>query len=651
MKLFITNRITQWPKRFSKVCAAVLLSFCLKTSASPTPKSPVFNNSDVYWFDLQAEIVDYDLKNSNDLRRYYDTVFLVSSLQGLVNRDSPRLYVNFLPETDAFWFEKMRAPNQWLSQSKLHTISGIDALLEEFSNVFQGYAIYDETVPATSNAAATIAGIKNLLVLRYDPSPSSLYTKLTGVEPDSSKDTIVRLIQRDGSPLFTGKGTIPGTDLPSTGSAKNDVYRAIIELYLKTGEISTDHLGYYLDAYWLNISNRAEPQNHTLTNLDFIIAKRGMVFDLHFEEDEVPMDDPNQKLGTDFKTVTQILRGHNEQSDGRSMMGLHGYTPWVFKYTNHPGAGGKKHPVAVEHRTVRVASAYNFYVDADAPGFSAMTNASFFMHFKLPKTIPQTAAKPTERNLIEQGALNSDGSLKPVIYYAHYAGDYDSAGWLYNKMPEIWSDPARGNLPITWPINPNLAERFAFGLWWIRNTATENDVFVAGDSGAGYINPYQLSEPREFSNLPSGVARWEDWNRKWFRQFDLDTVGFVIDGTTPFMKDDALKAYLRFAPAGLGTQAVPPKPVVGDTPLLRVQTYFIPGVVPNFMKDAISKVLAQFKRSQEYPRFLTFRSVLWKPSDFVELEKQIDAQSKQPRILVDQRTLLWLSRRFHQGAR
>jgi len=623
----------------------------LQTSASPTPTSSIFNTGDIYWFDLKAEIAGYDLKNPSDLRRYYDTVFLVSSLQGLVNRDSPRLYINFLPETDTFWFEKMRAPNQWLSQSTLHTISGLDALLDQFSDAFQGYVVYDESVPATSNAAATIAGIKNLLVLRYDTSASSHYTKLTKADSPLRKDTIVRLIHQDGAALFTGSGTIPGTQLASTGSAKNDVYRAIIELYFKTGRISSDHLGYYLDAYWLKSSNQAAPQNHTLTNLDYIIAKKGMIFDLHFEEDEIPIDDPNQILGTDFKTVTKILDNYNKQSNGRSMMGLHGYTPWAYKYTNHPGAGGKKHPVAVENRTVRVASAYNFYVDPDALGFSAMANASFFMHFKLPEIIQQKAAKPTERSLIEQGILASDGSLKPVIYYAHYAGDYDSAAWLFQKMPEIWSDPARGTLPITWPINPNLAERFAFGLWWIRSTATENDVFVAGDSGAGYINPYQLSEPREFSNLPSGVPRWEDWNRKWFRQFDLDTVGFVIDGTTPFMQDDALEAYLRFAPAGLGTQAVPNKPVVGDTALLRIQNYFIPGVAHNFMEDAISQVLAEFRRSSEYPRFLTFRSVLWKPSDFVELEKQIDAQSNQPRILVDQRTLLWLSHRFHQGIR
>ena len=43
---------------------------------------------------------------------------------------------------------------------------------------------------------------------------------------------------------------IPGTDIPSTGSAKNDAYRWAAARYLDTGRCSREYLAYYLDSYW-----------------------------------------------------------------------------------------------------------------------------------------------------------------------------------------------------------------------------------------------------------------------------------------------------------------------------------------------------------------------------------------------------------------
>jgi hypothetical protein len=229
-----------------------------------------------------------------------------------------------------------------------------------------------------------------------------------------------------------------------------------------------------------------------------------------------------------------------------------------------------------------------------------------------------------------------------VVGYAHYAGDYDATAWVYRKMSKIWTDPVRSELPLTWPINPNLAQRFPFGMLWVWETATENDVFVAGDSGAGYVNPHQLSEAREFSNLPSGVPLWERWNTQWYRQWDLDTTGFIIDGHVPFMKADALAAYARFSPAGLGTQLTPPQPIFEGMAMLRIQTYFPPADAPGFMDVSVDQMTKDFEGVKTFPAFLTFRSVLWNLSEFEELEARVDEAVEVPRMLVDQRTLLWL---------
>ena len=62
--------------------------------------------------------------------------------------------------------------------------------------------------PATSNLASTLAGIEDLLCLRYDTSAGSLYTELV------TNGTLVvkrSFVNADGSSMFTGTGTIPDT--------------------------------------------------------------------------------------------------------------------------------------------------------------------------------------------------------------------------------------------------------------------------------------------------------------------------------------------------------------------------------------------------------------------------------------------------------
>ena len=67
--------------------------------------------------------------------------------------------------------------------------------------------VYDEKVPATSAIASTIAGVENLLPIRYDLAPGSLYLRLMqGLKIPIRH----RLINPDGTSLFTGRGTIPG---------------------------------------------------------------------------------------------------------------------------------------------------------------------------------------------------------------------------------------------------------------------------------------------------------------------------------------------------------------------------------------------------------------------------------------------------------
>jgi len=640
-----TGKMTMRSKHIFRL--GVFLALGFQVNAAPET---------VVRYDLSPLREGVELDDSISIRQFYDEIFLVSAIQGLANRKEPRLAVRYDVKLDDFWWDRLTEPGGWLANSKVTVQALPETLLADFRDVYQGLVVYDESVPATSHVAAAVAGADDLLPIRYDASPASWYQRLT-TGPDALS-VKVRLIQEDGTALFTGKGKIPGTEFPSTGSAKNDAYRWLIEKYLKPGKLNPEVLAYLVDAFWLKAwqayphqsvddpehrNPLGDPDQHTLLNLDFIIANRGMAFDLHVYDDEIPIDDPGQKMGTDFETYQLILKTCNDLTGGNKILMQYGFTPWVFKYTHFKSdiwnAGGTREPVHAEWHNIQIASSYNCAIDADA--LANLPNGSFTQHFPVAAHTAQKRPRPTKELLIKEGLLNTDGTLLDVIYYSYYGGDFDGSSWIYKYMPAIWSDPARGTLPISWAINPNLARRVGHSLAWIRATATNNDDFIAGDNGAGYLFPYQLTEPREFSGLPSGVGIWEEHNLRLMKQWDLDVVGFVIDGLTPMMKPEALDAYARFSPGGMGSQHRYP-PLHNGMPTLQIAANLPLTAFGDTIPEAAQMTKDILEKTKD--RFVPLRTIIWKPKDFVACEKELDRIGTPPRQLVDMSTLFWLSR-------
>src|SRR5699024_4994793 len=118
-----------------------------------------------------------------------------------------------------------------------------------YAPYIEGVVVYDGNIASTSNVASSVAGIENLVAIRYDETPGSLYDRLVLHGP---KLPVKRwLLNPDGTSMFTGKkGTkIPGTERYSTGSLKNDPYVWFIEKYMKTGKCNTEFAAYYIDQY------------------------------------------------------------------------------------------------------------------------------------------------------------------------------------------------------------------------------------------------------------------------------------------------------------------------------------------------------------------------------------------------------------------
>ncbi len=600
---------------------------------------------------------DQALTQGPGLERAYDEAALLSALQGIVNRTAPRLYLLGMPSSvwglpgpsvadmDAFWWERMAALGWEVARQTAHVAASLSELLEIFGHRTHGLVVWDPKVPATANVAATLAGVLDLLPVAYRPAPAgptqewqliggggpSLYAELIA----KGWKAAVQLVHPDGSSLFTGQGTVPGTELSSSGSAKNDAYLWAKAHYLDRGLCSADSMGYFVDAYWLqNPGPGGNFWGNLLANHDYFVARRAFFFDLDPWSDEAPVDDPHAQPGTDAATLTAILASANRLTRGKHMVNIGGFPPWQFKYSNSPSAGSQHDPVATEWRYAEIVSAYNAFMEAD----TYMANGSFTQHFPLKQHYPQPGP-PDAAALRTRGLIQADGSVTPGRYFAFYVGDWDSPSWLWHLMPTFWNDPDRGSVPLSWAFDPNLSLRGGPAMVWTRETATANDSFVAGDSGAGYLNPGGLQTPRS-SGLPSGVALWAAHCARFYQQWDIRVTGFIIEGNAPSMGPSGMKAYSSFSPGGIVGQKLPAEEVVDGMPVMAMATD-----LPRDATQAADTVRHNmFLPLTDLAQFKVARAVWLPPSWYRDVVQKIQATdaSEGPIHILDLPTLLAL---------
>jgi hypothetical protein len=347
----------------------------------------------------------------------------------------------------------------------------------------------------------------------------------------------------------------------------------------------------------------------TVPNLDYVVAQRGFFFDLSVWGDEAPVDEPRQPLGSDLAALRYILDAAAAAAGGRAITVAHGFTPWAYKYV---APWGKHGGVEAEWATCRLFSAFNVLDDGDACCIGGMANAALWRLFPLADRYVQ-AGPPSRAALQARGLLDAGGAVVGHrLYYMFYAGDYDSAAWLYSQLLERWEDPARGSVPIGWAVDPGLAARFPVIYPHLFSTLSPLDNIITGDSGAGYLNPTMLyGDARAgVSGLPDGWAPWAALNTALNRQFNVRFTGFVIAGDAPLPgpADDA--RFANFSALGVVNQGWPSLfPYLnGNMPVLTQWD------LPTNASDAARVVQHFTNASQAAPKFQQFRSILTSPT-------------------------------------
>lgn len=517
------------------------------TKKATLTKSTKQYNGEIIYYNLAPEI--------QNGKEDWDFGFFMLALQGLVNRDKPQVYFKTenhnltTPtakdyqgwisnmDTDLYWLTYLTTSGQYLSNAKIKQYSGegravAAELLTKFKSYFKGLVVWDPNVAATSNVAATIAGVDSLLPVRYDTSSNSIYTWLT--------KTIGLPVKVDLCNKFTGKSgsTIYATNLKSTGSAKNDAYLYAKVNYLDANKTSTRWMGHFADAYPQSLStNGVESYSGTHSkSLDFLISQKAFIFDLCQYPNLKPLDDPNQALGTDYDTFNKILESQYKRSKG-SFYNVMGWTTWKN------GNFDKYDETQQEFDFWELFSQYHGVGECD----SVASNTSVFQHVSELASYKQTGNTKVDMSKYDPN----------MTYFMFYLGDFDSTAWLERYMPRLWEQSARGDLPIAWNINGSMSDSCKVFFNYMYDTATPNDYFVAGNNGAGYLNVEYLEKDKKDPKyagkiIPDGVDTWKAYNKTIYSKYDLSINPFLIITNGNKWSDRVFKSLADVAPNGLG---------------------------------------------------------------------------------------------------
>lgn len=471
-----------------------------------------------------------------------DLQILLRTLQGLVNRERPKIYViNGQPTEGAY---------TWLNDAKVpyRTFADPWQLIKKYVGRAKGIVIYDPQVPETINVATTLAGIEGGVVV----SPQ-LAAKLTAapygmrVLDDYRGDFATGLAATAWQfehlwPKVTHKALVaisPGRSV----TVPPDNFKDFTELIRETEQIRdgsnravhdvdlTPFLGG--DAVYLRFTDAFPadgwgPALHRLTlRANDQVAQE---FVVGTPEERAALTDRSRSA---FKPST-APEGAHRFADGT------GY--WVYKLPVPAGTTKLSVSLDLFNQYVVSASKVRPPVSSDDKEPESLPLRDYAMGIGAMPFWLQSNDNPEEQALLEEifasvergtpylgwftdefngvrlaskhgvyvlaadffenstvlgGVARPLARQKPVpapalqnkAYVTFTLSEGDNLQYVQHHMRKIWDNPDRGKVPLNWSISPLVVD--ASPLMWskFQSTATANDLLVAGPSGPGYFFP------------------------------------------------------------------------------------------------------------------------------------------------------------------
>ncbi len=478
----------------------------------------------------KLDVVDL-LRAPGDLR------LLMASLQGVVNREEPRLYLLEPAEEGA---------RTWLADLKLPTEMHADpfALVEKYRSSVRGLVVYDPEMPDSVNVATTLAGLKDALV--------------------ASPEIAGR--------LGAGAGGIPVLDdLRGRFESRLEAYTWQFEnlwasvdrrmlIGLAPGRTGRTRSG--LPLGFVSIAEQPAPEHRAANRktyaLDFSGQLGGEFVYVRFQ-DAFPRDGWGAAVGrvavlADGAPFAEFTAGHESErpflfDPQRSQVAAGGSTfrfadnDRHFTYRFAPPPGTRRLTASVEMwNEYRVSAgageprmpwrptgnlrdyamanrAIVFWLDANAPAerglmqkifaaagpgtpylgwfgndiegeFGGVELASRHGVYVVPADWFNNLSVFSGTRLEQAHATpRTPPVLDNKIYVTFTFGEGDNLQYNQHRLRVLWDDPARGKVPVNWTSTPLLLDAAPAILDYYRRTATPNDRLLAGPSGVGYFYP------------------------------------------------------------------------------------------------------------------------------------------------------------------
>jgi hypothetical protein len=586
---------------------------------------------------------------------YYDRMLVLQTLQGIVNRDQPRLLLNYgfadraAWRTDDEFFDSLFSESGGICVSEYPQIDGrqiihyteghsdngsqikiLTLINRHYLDLIDGMVLWDPAVPATSNAAVTVAGARDYIAVMYSTDAGSQHQKILGETPLT--------VQEDLHALNFLQDAVPGyPSLPDKGS-KNNVYYWLVEKYLKTGLVTPSVAGIYLDAFHTGVESTFFKTNNS-SHLDWMVLKKGFVFDLMPWPDGVACDgDPGDPAGRDWETISYILGTANSLGGGVK----HGYGfPGGVKYTEYCNCGignpGGVRGDLLEHELMNLYSENNFVnvsTDCETGDIGQMANKSFLKHL-----VKSSRLKPLNVQECRPKIWTPENGK---VYLLFSLGDYDGSSWAYSMLMArnfpVWTSPARGGIPLLYMINPRLLDEIPWLIDHIVQTRTPNDYF-AGEMGFGYYT----------ANLFPDKAGLAETTKSFYSRLNLNITGFHI--ATNRIRDNApLSTSARdhlasFSPCGVGYHYDMNQWLHGSVPFVGMQSYLS---FHESFSDWADRIESQ-TYSSSAPNFLSVRSILVGADTLVDLVNELNSRHPGRYEAVDPYTFFYLLEHHLRG--
>lgn len=515
------------------------LSLPFHTSASADSRE---HSGSIVW-PKQQELPSFAKVKRLDVADVYDAPgdikLLLATLQGIVNREQPRIYlIENQEEGKMTWLNDLQVP--FTMQDDYWN------LLKIYKNEIKGVIVYDPNVPDSINVATTLAGLKDGVVaspqlaeqLKAAPYNLKVLEDLQG----RFKDRLDAYTwQYDNLWNLTSHrmlvGLSPNTSIKIPPGLPSS-FQTIVQ------EITQERDGNNRKTYDMDLTPFLGQESVYLR------------FDDAFPQDGWGPAVHQVTVKADGQVIAQFIPGTPEEeaflfdrqnSQVSSGNGGHRFADndRYFVYRFSPPAGTKQLTASVDMwnqykvsagsieppsselkepygylRDYAVANkAMVFWLDSNVPEQKALfekllsgvePGSPYLGWFSNDVEGEFSSVEITSRHSVYVLAADwfsnltvfSGTKAKPVkskplpapklenkIYVTYTFSEGDNFQYNQHRMRILWDDPNRGQVPINWTSSPLLYDGAPAMLNYYQSTATKNDLLIAGPSGAGYFYP------------------------------------------------------------------------------------------------------------------------------------------------------------------